>query len=98
MPISELERQRASRGWGRKAFEEENQTATLNLNQIKAAVDAFDSALDSQQNTLGFVNQATLLANLNNLLPEPFKSTATPMQKALLLARVLLARAGAAND
>lgn len=58
-------------------------TATFDTDQLRAAVGAFYNVLEAN------------MASLNGALPEPFKSQATPLQKAwaLSIAAVYLARA-----
>jgi hypothetical protein len=94
MPLVDADRHDLSRKWVDRMFVTTGDTATLSHADIKAAVDAFDNALDGNQNTLGFSNTASLLANLNNILPLPFRTTATAAQKAVLLSYVLLKRGG----
>jgi hypothetical protein len=94
MALVDADRQDLSRKWAQKMFVDAGLTATMSYADVKAACDAFDAALDAVQSTLAFVTTATLLTNLNNILPAPFKTAATAGQKAVLLSYVLLKRGG----
>jgi hypothetical protein len=94
MALIDADRQDLSRKWVQRMFVEAGLTATMSYADVKAACDAFDTALDAVQSTLAFVTTATLLANLNAILPAPFKTVATAGQKAVLLSFVLLKRGG----
>lgn len=95
MALVDADRQDLSRKWVDRMFVATGNTATLSHADVKAAVDAFDTAVDATQSALGFSSTATLLTNLNNILPLPFRTTATAAQKAVLLSYVLLKRGGA---
>lgn len=62
-------------------------TATLNLDDLSAAVESLDAAMATVISSVPGAWQAkTIKAALVDNLPEPFQSTATPSQKALALA------------
>ena len=69
----------AAREFARRVFVEPNATATLSLEDIRAAVGAIDTAMDS------VVAGQTIRARLIGSLPEPFGSNSTPQQKAMAL-------------
>jgi fumarate hydratase class II len=62
--------------------------AGLTKPDLKAAVDAIDDWIESAQ---GATAPAT---GFNSALPQPFRSTATAQQKALLFCWVLMRRVG----
>lgn len=80
MALTETERLRGARTWAKRVFVNRNQTATVTASEVKAAFDAADDWVDSVQ------------ASFNAALPEPFKSTATAEQKALMLVYVVMKR------
>lgn len=80
--LPDADRQEVARTWVRKIFVELAGTANMSHADIKAAVDATDQWADD--NATAF----------NAALPLPFRSTATTAQKTLLLAYVILKRAG----
>lgn len=82
MALIDADRQDAARRWARRAFGELSQTASVDHDQVKAAVDAVDDWCEA--------NQASFLA----ALPLGFKNGSTAAQKALLLAFVVMKRAG----
>ena len=79
--LSDADRAIAARNWIQKAFVEANATATFTFADIKAAIDATDTWIDSNQ------------GSYNAALPAPF-STGTVAQKTLLFTYVSLRRAG----
>jgi hypothetical protein len=79
--LSDADRQIAARNWIHKAFVEANATATFTYTDIKAAADATDAWIDSNQ------------GSYNSALSAPF-SGATVQQKTLLFCVVALRRAG----
>lgn len=82
VPLIDADRKIAAREWIRFAFERLDQTATLDANTIKAAIDAVDDWADANA------------ASFNATLPVAFRNTATAAQKALLLAYVCMKRSG----
>lgn len=80
--MSNADRITAARNWVQRIFVEAGQTANMDGPAIKAAVDAVDDWVDANQ------------TSFNTALPEPFKSTANLAQKSLLLAYVVMRRAG----
>lgn len=80
--LPDADRQIAARAWVQKAFVEANATANMAHDTIKAAVDATDTWIDTNQ------------ASFNTALPEPFKTTADLSQKTLLFCYVAMKRAG----
>ena len=82
MALTETERLAGARTWVKRVFVSRNETATVTASDVKAAFDAADGWIDSVQ------------VSFNSALPEPFKSTATADQKALMLVFVVMKRAG----
>ena len=80
--MTEQQRVENMREWVKRVFVERGATATLNTEDIKAAVDATDTWIDNNQ------------APFNTALPEPFKSTATSDQKTLMFVYVAMKRSG----
>jgi hypothetical protein len=83
--LSTSERNRAARIWARRVYAEEGATAALSHANIAAAVAALDDAFEGLPTALPNQGQSVAL-NLNAVLPEPFKGTATTAQKSTLLA------------
>ena len=81
--LSTAERNRAARIIARRIYR--NSTAALTHADIFAAVGAEDDAFERVPTLLPNQLQSVAL-NLNAVLPEPFKSTATVAQKSVLLA------------
>jgi len=81
MALTEAQHFEGARSWIRKFFVEPNDTATFDLDDLKAAFAAVDAWAD---------NQASFVASL----PEPFKSNSTAAQKSALLAYVAIKRTG----
>jgi hypothetical protein len=94
MALVDADRQDLSRKWAQRMFVDAGVTANMSYADVKAACDAFDTALDATVTSLAFAGTSTLLAALNNVLPVPFKTVATAGQKAVLLSYVLLKRGG----
>ena len=69
----------AAREFARRVFVQPNATATLSLEDIRAAVGAIDTAMDS------VVGGQTIRQRLVGSFPEPFRSESTPPQKAMAL-------------
>jgi hypothetical protein len=82
MALTTNQRLDAARAWARKAFVEMAQTATVNADEIAAAVAATDDWIEANGGAY------------NLTLPLPFRATATPEQKTLLFCYVALKRAG----
>ena len=80
MALTEMERLAGAQTWAKRVFVKRNETAKVNASDIKAAFDAVDGWVDAAQ------------ASFNAALPEPFKSTATAEQKALMLVYVVMKR------
>lgn len=80
--LSDADRQVCARKHALKTFVQSLTTANLSYADIKAAADAADQWAD---------DNATAY---NNALPLPFRTTATLVQKTILLAIVILKRAG----
>lgn len=80
--LVDSDRMLAARAYVQKWHVELNNPGNVNLDDIKAAVDAADSWADA--NATAF----------NTALPNPFKTTASLQQKTALLAWVILKRAG----
>lgn len=80
--MTEQQRLDNMREWVKKVFVEKGDMATLNTDDIKAAVDATDTWIDNNQ------------VSFNAALPEPFKTNATQEQKTLMLVYVTMKRSG----
>lgn len=93
MAMSETDRFRAARIFALKAYRDLRETATANLDHIKAAVDAVDDHLDATLNSISGPTN-TIEFSFNNALPVPFVNVATVSQKGLLLAVVSVVRYG----
>ena len=81
--LTNQERAVAARRLGNRLFVENNQTATLDHDQLLATVVAVDDWIEANA------------AGLNAAIPQPMRGTMTPPQKAELLAYVALKRTGA---
>jgi len=80
--LSDADRQVATRAFVRQVFVQMANTATLDHTDLKAAVDATDSWID------------TNAAAYNLTLPTAARTTLTATQKTLLFCYVALRRAG----
>jgi hypothetical protein len=80
--ITDAQRQKCARRTIREIYEFAFQTANLTYADIKAAADASDDWADTNASAY------------NTALPVPFRTTATLQQKTVLLAVVILERAG----
>lgn len=81
--MSDADRNKAARILGRKLYN--GTVANCNHADLLAAVMVIDDAMEAVPT--GLPNQAQSIAlNLNAILPDPFKATATQPQKATLLA------------
>lgn len=70
-------------------------TANLGTDDLEAAVESVDAAMDTVFNTVPAAWQAkTIKQALIDNLPEPFQSGSTPAQKALALAAWVMKEAG----
>lgn len=80
MALTDEDLKVALRSYIQTAYTQMGDIATLTTADIKAAAQALDTWLDD--------NAATI----NSILPQPFRGTATPGQKALILAFTALRR------
>jgi hypothetical protein len=94
MALVTADRQMVAQRWVEQFFVSGGLTANLAHSDIRAAVDAFDAALDAALNSLGVPGTTTLLAALNAALPAAFSGKSTAAQKAALISMVLFRRAG----
>lgn len=92
MALTASQRRKAAVEFARRAFRVVNKTATLNLSDLEAAVDAIDATMNLTPPNLT-ANQ-TIKANLANALPEPFASESTAQEKALALCVWAMAETG----
>ncbi len=83
--MSTADRNKAARITADQIFGKTGDTATLNLADILAAVISQDDALEGLPTALPNV-LLSLAQNLNLVLPDPFKTTATQSQKAAMFA------------
>lgn len=84
MALTEPQRTDAMRQLVKKMFVDLGDTATLNTDEVKAAIDSIDDFFAALGSTL--TGGITVEQNLLNALPEPFVSVATNAQKSLALA------------
>jgi len=82
MVMTNTDRIAVMRQFAKKIFQDAKATANMDTVELKAAVDAVDGWVDANRGPY------------NNALPAPFKTTATPQQKALLLTYVVMKREG----
>lgn len=80
--LDDKDRQEQARKWARKIFVELKNVGNLNHDDIRSAASAIDDFLEAKE------------IQINNILPEPFKSTASADAKLYLLALVALRRSG----
>lgn len=80
MSLTIEQKKQTVRAWVKENFVDPKAVANQHGGDIFAAVAAIDDLIETQK--IAF----------NNALPEPFKSIATPKQKASLFANVMLAR------
>lgn len=86
MPFTAKELHDASRELGRLIFVSPNVTAHSGTDDLSAAVDSIDQAMDMVINTIPAAwGTKTIKQALIDNLPEPFKSRATASEKALAL-------------
>jgi len=84
MAQTDQQRTDAARELVKKMFLETNATATLNFDDIKAAIVFTDITMNALP---GVLDQAkTIKQNLEARLPEPFFSSATTEQKGIAMA------------
>ncbi len=79
---TDAQRFKMARKFASREFNDLAKTANMHLDDLKAAADVADQWADNNA------------ASFNAALPEPFKSIATADQKTVLLAYVILERAG----
>jgi len=75
--LTQIQRIKTARNWILENFVRPNKVADQHGLDIFAAVGAIDDFLEANR------------AAMNNALPEPFKSVATPAQKASLFTEVM---------
>lgn len=92
MALADGDRVTAARRLADRMFVEGDVTANLNLDDIKAAINAIDDTFDALASTL--TGAQTVQQNFIAALPEPFKTTSTAGQKGLVVAFVVMKRAG----
>lgn len=80
--LSDSDRQICARAWIEHLFVQAGATANMSYADIKAAADATDIWVDTNQSAF------------NLALPLPFQTTATLAQKSALMAYVTLKRGG----
>jgi hypothetical protein len=86
MSMTNQDRKATARELARKIFGEPMVTANLNLDDLTAAVASLDDSMDTILNTLPAAwGTKTVKEALIDALPEPFQSTSTPQQKAMVL-------------
>lgn len=92
MALDDTQRTDAMRDLARRLFQETGATATMDTDQIKAAVAALDDALDTSLAEMATAvgPTKTLAQALALSLPEPFGSVTTLPQKAVALAVVVM--------
>jgi len=81
--LTTQERAQAVRRLARRMYDEQSQTANLDLIQIVAAIAGIDDFLESQ------------MSAINQAIPQPARGVMTVPQKAELLAYVALKKTGA---
>jgi len=86
------QRRDAARELAKRLWVETNATATMNLDDLLAAIGSIDDTMDLLPANLTALQ--TVKQNFLSRLPEPFKSTATTQQKALALVCWTLKEAG----
>lgn len=91
MALTTTQRREAAREWVRRIFTADVM-ATLNLDDLVAAIGSIDDTMDALPATLNPLTsvKTNFLANL----PQPFKGTATPQQKAIALTCWAMKEAG----
>ncbi len=92
MAMTDADREIATRAMIQLMFVSAKITANMSFADVKAAISAIDDLLDVNVSTL--TQAQTIPQNMNAVLPEPFKSTATLSQKALVGAYVFMKRGG----
>ena len=80
MALVVAQKRQVTRNWIAENFVRADKKADQSSADVYAAVEAIDNLLEAQQ------------AVFNTALPEPFKSTATPAQKASLFTEVMSVR------
>ena len=80
--ISRVARELASRFYGQG-----NVTATMNLDDLREAIESIDNSMDTVINTIpGSFQTKTIKQALVDALPQPFQGQSTAAQKAAALA------------
>jgi len=90
MALTNPQKRAAGKWWIYHAFSNPNATATVHKDDIVAALDAVDAWFTTAPDGGSATNQVSL----NNALPAAAKNNLSTTQKELLLAAVVLARAG----
>lgn len=86
MSLTTEQRREAGRELAKELFQKTGATATLNLDDILAAIGSLDDAMDTIISTIpGAWQSKTIKQALIDNLPEPFQSASTSQQKALAL-------------
>jgi hypothetical protein len=84
MSLTETQAREAARNLGKKMFA--NATATLDLDDLTAAVASIDTAMETVISSIpGAWSAKTIKQALLDNLPEPFQTTSTGPQKAFVL-------------
>ncbi len=87
MALTDTQKRDAARKLAHHIFQKSNTTANLNLDDLAAAIGSIDAAMDTVINDIPVGARTNTIKQLFNAnLPEPFKSAATPEQKAMALA------------
>ncbi len=85
----------AAKEWVKIFHADRTITANLNTDDIEAAIQSIDSAMDTVINSLpGAWGTKTIKQVLIDSLPEPFQSTSGAAQKALVLSVWAMKEAG----
>lgn len=96
MPLTLQQQQDAMRQLVQTMFVEASATANLSTADVLAAIQTFDNDLDATLTAAvnAYGGGTTILNAFLASLPEPFKTNATPAQKALAFAYTAMKRGG----
>ena len=93
MALTTAQKQHAARYLAHQVFAKKELSASMHLDHMYAVIDYLDTKMNALASTL--TQNVTVLTNIANGMPEPFKTQSTVENKAEALGTWALATAGA---
>lgn len=95
MALTQVQIETALRRYVKDNYSDRTKTATLNTDDIKAAIESIDLGMDTIINTIPVLwGVKSIKVALIDNLPEPFKSNSTAQEKALVFSAWAMKEAG----